>query len=187
MLGTWSAADRNIDIARQYWELVKAHWLGTQYPDGGWGYGYGGQDRSYGSMTAAGLATLFVCIDMIHGQDFSECGHNPESPPIVKALDWLAKNYDPAKNVGLPEGRMCSTGYYLFACERVGLASGRKFFGDTTGSRRAPATSCRTGPAGRTTRRSACCFCFAAGGRCCSTSWSTPAGSGTTARATWPA
>lgn len=131
VLAAWQAHLAGIEIPSRFWELVERHWVSTQTNDGGWSYG-GSQGTSYGSMTTAGLASLYVCIDTIHGQDFIQCGQNTDIPQVDAALQWLGRHWSPTNNFRLPgeqEGK-CSAQYYLFCSERVGLASGYKYFGD---------------------------------------------------------
>ncbi|KPK80778.1 MAG: hypothetical protein AMJ81_11330, partial [Phycisphaerae bacterium SM23_33] len=99
----------------------------TQNPDGGWGYGYqfGGGEGSKGTMTAAGLTGVLVAFDNLQSEEFTKCGANPVIPPVQKALDWMDRHYSPAGSFG--GGPYY---YYLYGVERVGLASGYKYFGE---------------------------------------------------------
>ena len=122
ILGVWAAARRNVEVPKPYWELVCRHWIVTQNPDGGWGYPLVGSTRA--TMTAAGLASMFVAIDNLYADRFVRCGVDHSVPTITKALKWFDKNFDPARSVGGGPYH-----YYLYAVERVGLASGYKYFG----------------------------------------------------------
>jgi hypothetical protein len=125
ILGVWAAASRNLEVPSWYWQLVYRHFDKVQNPDGGWGYGghrYGGNpvgSPSKATMTAAGLASTFVAIDNIDTSKFTKCGQNPLVRPIERGLAWTEKNYRPGV-----------TGYLAYAVERVGLASGYKYFGN---------------------------------------------------------
>lgn len=120
VLGVWMATDAGLAAPETYWELVGEHWMGSQNKDGGWGYRSGG--TSTGSMTAAGLATLYVVLDRIYGD------RPGDARALVAAIDrgtlWFASNFGP-ENVN---GDSQWAYYYLYGVERVGRASGQKYF-----------------------------------------------------------
>lgn len=128
LLALWMADDAGVEIPKKVWDLLERYWVEGQTSDGGWSYG-SPQSESYASMTAAGLASLYVVSDRLHAREFIQCGKNPEPPAFKKGLDWMGKHFAPDSVYRLPENKMCSIEYYLFACERVGLASGMKYFG----------------------------------------------------------
>jgi hypothetical protein len=128
LLAVWAASNCGLEIPAEYWKLAEKHWADEQNPDGGWGYSKGHRENniSYGSMTAAGLASMFICFDNNHAADFVECKTAPDLGAIGKGLEWLDANFDPQHNPNYgPEHYY----YYLYALERVGLASGYKYFG----------------------------------------------------------
>jgi hypothetical protein len=125
VLGVWSAAETGHEIPNGYWEAVRKHWQETQCSNGQWDY-YGGPGRSFGrgthSMTCAGLASLFVAQDWLDPVRFDgNVGREPFTPSIVAGLKWLESG-DNA--IALDHGP-----YDLYGLERVGLASGFKYFG----------------------------------------------------------
>jgi len=129
VLGLWAASARGVDVPAQYWKRIERYWLLEQNEDGGWGYRKrkgAARNKTYGSMTAAGLATLYVCFDNLRRRDFIRCESAEEYPPIVKALAWIAKHYDIADNPRLGVNWYY---YWLYSLQRVGLASGRRYFG----------------------------------------------------------
>ncbi len=129
VMGLWAASARGVKVPAQYWKRIERYWLSEQNEDGGWGYRKrkgAARNKTYGSMTAAGLATLYVCFDNLRQKDFVRCESAKEYPPIVKALTWLAKNYDIADNPRLGVNWYY---YWLYSLQRVGLASGRRYFG----------------------------------------------------------
>ncbi len=128
-LGVWSAQRRGVEVPEQYWLMIEKFWNEQQQPDGGWGYfarpeGVG--TKTYGSMTAAGLASLLVCFDRLRRDQFVRCQATAEPKPITDSLAWLAKNFRADENPRLGANRMC---YWLFALGRVGEASGYKYLG----------------------------------------------------------
>ena len=136
MLGVWAAARQDAEaIPKGYWSLAYKHWVLSQNPDGGWGYefphardknGPKGNRHSTGSMTAGGIASLFIAIDNLHSKAFIRCGAKREEKAVKRGLEWLEKNFAIDKN---PGGNPYYY-YYLYALERAGLASGYKHFGD---------------------------------------------------------
>ncbi|MFI4999665.1 MAG: DUF4159 domain-containing protein [Reyranellales bacterium] len=123
LLGVWSGAEVGVEAPGSYWSAVQDHWTSNQCPNGEWGYGSGGERAGRLSMTVAGIASLFVTHDYLDAPSFgSVVGRNPFSPPLARGLDWLE-----AGNNVLP-GSM--DGYTLYGIERVGLASGFKYFGE---------------------------------------------------------
>ncbi len=128
LLGVWSASLAGVQVPKEYWRNAEAYWLAEQREDGGWNYGRwwlpGG--RSYGSMSAAGLASLFICYDAIHFEEFADATVEGEPAGITKGLDWMAKNFGPRGAGTEPKWLY----YYLYGVERVGMASGYKYFGE---------------------------------------------------------
>ena len=124
LLGVWAAAESGIQISGEYWQVVQQHWVLSQSPSGGWGYTPGSAERV--SMTLAGLASLFVTQDYLDTTGASAAvGREPFSPSLQKGMKWfLANGY---QGVSFDEGW---PGYTLYGLERVGLASGFKFFGN---------------------------------------------------------
>jgi hypothetical protein len=134
VLGMWACVDSGVvyDMPRSYWASVENGWKTCQGPDGGWQYfsdkpkvdqgvleEAGGQENPSGSMTAAGIATLFITQDFLRSNDGIECRGNITNPSIEAGLTWMAKNYDPG----------WTDGYFLYGVERIGVASGIKYFG----------------------------------------------------------
>ena len=123
LLGVWSGAEAGVEVPGSYWADVQKHWNLQQGPDGMWTYrtqGIAGQGTV--SMTAAGTASLFVVEDYLYSQRFgARVGREPFSPQLKKALDWWESG----------EERVITGwwGYTLYGIERVGLASGFKYFG----------------------------------------------------------
>ena len=129
VLGVWAGARNGVEVPRKYWQAVEKYWLATQQSDGGWEYQVGLRP-SNGTMTAGGLATMFICQDMLHSGDSVACQSGRRSLPLDRAMEWFARNFsvDP---VPQSKGTFAETQsyYYLYGLERVGLASGYKYFG----------------------------------------------------------
>ncbi|MHC4982947.1 MAG: DUF4159 domain-containing protein [Planctomycetota bacterium] len=131
LLGVWAGAMlEEIEIPRSYWQVVMAHWVNTQHNDGGWSYKGGGASTT--AMTAAGVASLFVCFDNLFRKSFMRCDLGDTGRLAQRSmqhgLDWFDNNF-PASMVGKAPMGHSDLLYYLYGVERVGLASGYKYFG----------------------------------------------------------
>jgi len=123
--------------------LLKAQtlYVDRQLPDGGWNYGSRGgfqagdnPNGSYGSMTAAAVASLYITRDYLYRGLGCPCSGgrsrlrpNKVDRAIHRGVQWLAKHFVTHQN---PRGNPRRwTLYWLYSCERVGLAAGIKYFG----------------------------------------------------------
>ena len=132
LLGVWSGAEAGVEVPGNYWEAVNKYWTDGQLADGSWPYSPGGSGfgrNGYVSMAAAGTASLFVTYDQLSRRS-ATLGRDPFPPALERALrwwetneDWLARE-DPRSPFG-----QTYWGYQLYGIERVGLASGFKYFG----------------------------------------------------------
>lgn len=131
VLGAWIGSMRGVEIPKKYWQLVWDFWLAQQQDGGGWYY-YLGQDKAHGTMTAAGVATLYICFDELYGREFVRCGRGMTPEPIKKGIDWMASRLAntslDSKEPFFPMGHPM---YFLYTLERFGKATGRKYFGTT--------------------------------------------------------
>jgi hypothetical protein len=123
--------------------FLKAQNLHLQFqcPDGGWPYGdrggfqaSGNARDSYGSMTAACVASLYIIRDYLYRDLGCPCsgGRSRLRPSTLDAainrgVAWLGQKYTVNDNPGAAQGRW--TLYWLYSCERVGMAAGIKYFG----------------------------------------------------------
>ncbi len=140
LLALWSAARRGVEIPPAYWRRARQHWLATQTGEGGWSYTTA-RRSAYGSMSAAGLASLFICLDAAGGRQAIGRGPDATAPPLQRGLDWMAENFSAVENPG--KGRQYFH-YYLFGVLRVGLTSGFKHFGEHDWYREGAAELLRT-------------------------------------------
>ncbi|MCY2925961.1 MAG: hypothetical protein NT031_11075, partial [Planctomycetota bacterium] len=123
LLSLWIASECGIEVPQKYWQMTDRHWRATQRDDGGWTYlDEGKKGHSTGTMTAAGVASLFVCGDRLGAGGLNCTGANLPKP-LQNGLGWLNENFS------LRPKDAKFRGYCLYGLERVGLASGYKFFG----------------------------------------------------------
>jgi uncharacterized protein DUF4159 len=140
LLGLRAADDIGIAIPKETWAKAAKYLVDTQAKDGGWAYTnppkapartrkvggrvirYGG---TYGSMSAAGLGSLYICGMKLHEKS-TKCGQYTQNKRIAKGLDWLAKNFSVKDNPGRGTSYVS---YYLYAMERCCAFSARKYIG----------------------------------------------------------
>lgn len=114
-LALWLASARGVDVPARLWEMLEARYLASQLPDGGWNYEGRGEPR--GSMTAAGVATLFM---LDRERDPRRREREQVEAAIAKGLAWLDDRFDPARNPGHHDHEV----YWLYSLERAALAGG---------------------------------------------------------------
>lgn len=127
LLGVWAGAEvvksddsQLLEIPTGYWTEIERHWASTQLRSGQWAY-IERDPTGRINMTLAGIASLFVTHDYLDAPRLSgQVGRPPFSTPLARGLAWL----ETADNVTEVNG-----GYGFYGLERVGLASGFKFFG----------------------------------------------------------
>jgi len=127
VLGMWAMDHAGVELPDEYWKSVEKAWKANQNPDKGWGYikGAGNDNHSASklSMTAAGIATLFITQDYLSGMNGLKCTGNVDNVPIDGGMAWMEKNLPPAFLAGKVDL------YTLYGVERIGVASGFKYFG----------------------------------------------------------
>lgn len=132
LLALGAARDRGIEIDSNVFRRSLDYWLPRQR-DGGWSYG--NNRRMSGSMTCAGIASVIIARGNLGlGEAESPedqircCGQDQQGPdPVEQGLRWLGDNFTLQVN---PGGDSLTLFYYLYALERVGRLSGRRFIGD---------------------------------------------------------
>jgi len=128
VLGMWAAAQNGVEVQTDYWRTVTASWTNNQDAGGGWAYQKGNRDYPVtAGMSAAGVATLYLAQEFLLADAAKVCNGNPATPAIDRGLKWLAENFE---QVGAEQGYAREFPFpTLYAVERVGMASGRKYFG----------------------------------------------------------
>ena len=122
ILGLWALQEAGAKIDVRYWRIFDEVWRNDQFPDGGWAYNTtpthkDDQPDATASMTAAGIATLFLTQDNTF-PDIAEHRGNLFNANIENGLSWMTKHFNEV-----------STNYAWYGVERIGVASGTKYFG----------------------------------------------------------
>jgi hypothetical protein len=129
-LGMWALDQAGVEVPGEFWDLVEKGWMDHQDPaTGGWSYIKTPSEKHpvTAGMTAAGLASLYITQDYVNPNRGLNCVPSPSSPAIDKGLNWLEANFS---KVAADEDYYRDFPYpTLYAIERVGVASGLKYFG----------------------------------------------------------
>ncbi|MCO8123726.1 DUF4159 domain-containing protein [Stieleria sp. TO1_6] len=131
LLALGAAQDRGVQVEPQVFERAIDYWHKKQHAGGGWGYG---ASAPTGSMTCAGIASLIIAngrlgnsSSSVQGGQISCCGGDDgQDDPVERGLAWLGNRFSVENN---PGGNAGTFFYYLYAIERTGRLSGRRFFG----------------------------------------------------------
>lgn len=133
VLGLWSAAQAGEETPLAYWSLVENGWRANQFNTGGWLYSPTDNlhqpEFATVTMTAAGLATLFITQDYVHRNEGVKCSGNINDPWLERGRTWMAGNIDRFSYENPSEKFPMRTYYALYGIERVGVAGGYKYFG----------------------------------------------------------
>ena len=122
VLGMWALEQAGGEVPSIYWQIVDAAWKKAQHPDGGWNYNNeANPPTSTPSMTAAGVATLFITQDYTLNIDLAACKGGIRNEFIERGLSYMDKHINEALTGG--------SFYTMYGVERIGTASGRKYFG----------------------------------------------------------
>jgi len=126
------------------WQRAQGLYFRLQQQDGGWNYGAGGFGigtcPSYGSMTAAGLASILITSDNLEPGRGCPCRGGKSTLAggdldrrVDAALGWLERNFLADGNPKVPPdwlgGTLWQRFYWLYSVERVSIATGYKYFG----------------------------------------------------------
>ncbi|HEV2294958.1 MAG TPA: DUF4159 domain-containing protein [Tepidisphaeraceae bacterium] len=128
VLGMWALEQAGVEVPVEFWRIVEKGWISHQDASGGWTYQLKSSHPLTPGMTAAGVATLFITQDYVNPGRGLNCIPSPQSPAIDKGLAWLVENFS---KVATDEDYDRDWPFpTLYAVERVGVASGLKYFGD---------------------------------------------------------
>lgn len=121
VLGAWALEKSGGAVPPKFWEYVEDTWTKHQDISGAWCYGRtpASSEQLSVPMTAAGVATLYITQDYLHASEGIQPRGNISRPEIEAGLKWLADNFEKAGN----------NWYAWYGIERIGVASGLKYFG----------------------------------------------------------
>ncbi len=133
LLALGAAVERGVEVPDKTFEFALNYWQERQRPDGGWSYNNAG-GTSTGSMTSAGIASLVISRSALGSDDNELAGDSIQccdnglntTDQVANAIHWLAENFTLQTN---PGGEHYTLLYYMYALERVGRLTGRRFIG----------------------------------------------------------
>jgi hypothetical protein len=125
VLGLWAAAQMGGEIPDKTWKLIDKAWRDGQFEDGGWSYQSAPNvnvvgDAEHAAMTAAGIASLFITQEYTNPTAGLTCSGDIANDNIDNGLSWMTKNFATVGDM-----------YTYYGIERIGVASGYKYFGTT--------------------------------------------------------
>jgi hypothetical protein len=131
VLGCWACADNLESFPPNYWAIVDRAWRADQHDDGSWSYRKQPEDKYPNNlpMTCAGVATLFVTQDFVTRGKPAENNGNPQDTNINKGFEYVRAHFKDAFAIDHDKSR--DPYYTLYGVERIGLASGFKYFETT--------------------------------------------------------
>jgi len=136
ILALREASLAGVEIPRRTWQRAQARYFQSQHTDGSWSYINRTDADGYGSMTAAGLATVFITLDNLDVASGCPCAGGRSGARntdidrrIDKALGWIEKHFKATTNPNGKQRREGRVHYWQYSVERVGAAAGYKYFG----------------------------------------------------------
>lgn len=125
-------ATGKVRVSQQVWDRARANWESSQNLDGSWGYRSRGETRGTGSMTCAGITSMWITAGkrfdaeaLLQGR-LSCCEPTLENRALARGLQWMTFNFSVDRNPGLEDVWVL---YYLYGLERVGRLTARRFIG----------------------------------------------------------
>lgn len=138
LLALSEASKYNLVIPNENWQRAKSYWFGLYSTKSG-GFGYSNGESPLGSMTCAGIASLIIIREnlfnlnaLANGDNAICCGGGAVDdiqPKLDKAFQWLADRFTIKGNPTGKNTQSRNRFYYLYALERAGRFSGRRFLG----------------------------------------------------------
>lgn len=132
LLGLHEAARAGVPVKNDIWVRSQQYWVSWANADGSWGYS--GRSAGTGSMTCAGIASVWITAENIGLPDakagdatVSCCGGGRSPEVLERGLAWLGREFSVTSNPGI--GGDTWLYYYLYGLERVGRFTARRYIG----------------------------------------------------------
>jgi len=133
LLALHEAARAGIPVRDETWVRSQQYWVNCANADGSWGYS--GRSSGTGSMTCAGIASVWITSEHVGLPDaqaaaeaVSCCGGGQSPQVLERGLDWLGRRFSVTQNPGT--GGDTWLYYYLYGLERVGRFTARRYIGE---------------------------------------------------------
>lgn len=128
ILGLHEASKMGIEIDQRVWQRAQNYWEASFVAGGGFGY-HPNDGRPYASMTCAGISSWIIVEenltnfgDLVKGDRAACCDVTDRMGPVEKSIETLGRRFG-------TQSRNGAQYYYLYALERAGRLSGKRFFG----------------------------------------------------------
>ena len=120
VLALRAARRSGVVIGAEVWTRNAKFWRQSMNARGGWGYGTASFDHEF-SMTSAGVATLAICAEALHGDDAARGIKDDQrvGAGMIRLGELLLKN-------GYEDQEI----YAYYGVERASILTGTKFFED---------------------------------------------------------
>lgn len=135
VLALGAAQDIGVAVDPIVFQRTVNYWEKGQSDDGGWGYSIGSlSSPPTGSMTCAGIGSLVIAKGRL-GESTSSVGENgirccggdsDQRDPVQAGLAWLEERFQVNANTNAAQRTYF---YYMYALERTGRLTGKRFFG----------------------------------------------------------
>ena len=136
LLALYEAQQAGAEVKEETWRRAAAYWRKRQNENGSWSYQDNASDLASGSMTCAGVGALLIA-DLaqsagdarVEGGRVLCCQPHKEDDAIERGVAWLGRNFSVRGNPAGGRVRSQWHYYYLYALERAGRLSARRFIG----------------------------------------------------------
>jgi hypothetical protein len=119
ILGLRAAMRAGVPVTAETWKRAETYWRETRNASRGWGYTARSRTSRELSMTAAGLGSLAICLEGLHGREAAKV--IDQDPVIEGGLVRLGA-------LLLRAGYEKSELYALYGVERAGILTGTRAF-----------------------------------------------------------
>ncbi len=133
LLALHEAARAGVRVEEDTWRRSQQYWVSCANADGSWGYS--GRSPGTGSMTCAGIASIWITTEQIGlpdaqaaNESVSCCGGGRSPDVLERGLGWLGRKFAVTQNPGT--GSDTWLYYYLYGLERVGRFTARRYIGE---------------------------------------------------------
>ena len=125
ILALYFAQKAGFQVPVETWRRIKEHYETTQREDGAWCYLHpvylktvpNPEQRWDFCMTCVGSVSLYLADEALAAQGHGQCKMTPDNPKVMKGMEWAGQHM-----------RTNGDGYGWYACERLGILSGRGEF-----------------------------------------------------------
>ncbi len=141
ILALHEATRVGIKVPQETWKKAKIYWRKCFRPGAGFTYSVNSRDVT-GSMTCAGISSWIIINenladvnDVLQNGEVVCCGGGPMEDPVQSGFKWLANHFSLEGNPMRGTEDSITKYYYLYALERAGRLSGKRFIGPTKPNR----------------------------------------------------